>query len=185
MDFSKLLDAIKLSPKYLIPLFFASGFLLFSPTEYSAILGLDNFVASYRSWIGLVFLVSSALLLSHLLTSGWTWVNRKYDSQKSFSSATNRLRNLTPDEKVVLGGYIFNQTKTQVLDMMDGVVNGLVHAGIIYQASTLGSLFEGFAYNIQPWAWDFLNKNKHLLEDSKSEKDFVRSSPIHRSRRNR
>jgi len=127
MDLSKLLDAIKLSPRYLIPVFFVSGFLIFSPTTYTASLGLDNFVTTFRSWIGLVFLVSSALLLSHFLISGWAWIKRKFDAQKSFNEAINRLRNLTPDEKAVLRGYIFNRTKTQKLDMMDGVVNGLVH----------------------------------------------------------
>jgi hypothetical protein len=185
MDLSKLLDAIKLSPRYLVPVFFASGFLLFSPTTYIASLGLDSFVTSYRSWIGLVFLVSSALLLSHFFISVWTWVKRKLDAKKSSNEAINHLRNLTPDEKALLQGYIFNQTKTQNLDMMNGVVNGLVHVGIIYQASRMGDLLEGFAYNIQPWAWEFLNKNKRLLEISEKEKDFVHGYSGRRSRRAR
>jgi len=183
MDLSKLLDTIRLSPKYLVPIFLASGFLLFGPMQYTATLGLDGFVASYRSWVGLIFLLSSVLLLSHLLISIGSWVKRKLNEQKSLITATNRLRNLTSDEKIVLRGYIFPQTKTQVLDLTDGIVNGLVHAEIIYQAAAVGSLREGFAYNIQSWAWDFLNKNKHLLDDSKGEKGVVHSSPFQRLRR--
>jgi len=49
----------------------------------------------------------------------------------------------------------------------------------------LGDLLEGFAYNIQPWAWEFLNKNKELLKISEEEKDFVSGSSIRRSRRAR
>ena len=184
MDWSKLLEAIKLPPKYLVPICLASGFLLFGKPSYVALLGLDSFVDSYRPWIGLVFILSLPLLLLEVLQRIWSWLSRKYKNIKSRFAARHRLEHLTQEEKEILREYIFNQSKTQVLDLADGVVQGLVHAKIIDQASPLGSLADGFAYNIQPWAWNYLNKNKHLLSDTDDAvRNHRRSSPFQRRHR--
>mgnify|MGYP003940793947 CR=1 FL=1 len=119
--------------------------------------------------------------MSHSSISSWAWTKRRF----AVGKAKNHLKNLTPSEKAILRGYIFNHTKTQKLDMMDGVVNGLAHLGIIYQASYINNLLVGAAYNIQPWAWNFLNENKHLLEITEEEKDFVHGSSSRRSGRAR
>ena len=34
---------------------------------------------------------------------------------------------------------------------------------VLLCASSLGPSFDHFAYNIQPWAWEYLNKNPKLL----------------------
>jgi hypothetical protein len=185
MDWSKLLDAVKLSPKYLAPIALASGFLLFSPAHYLITLGLDTFVNSYRSWIGLVFVISAALLIASLFQLVWSWSKSTYDGFRRIHAGENRLKHLTAEEKDVLRGYIVNQTRSQVLDFASGVVKGLEHEGIIYQASPLGTLIDGFAYNIQPWAWDYLNDHKELLVEtnSDSERNATRSSPLRRRRR--
>ena len=164
MDLSKILEGIKLSPKYLLPIALASGFLLFGPPNYIAVLGLDAFVFSYRTWIGLILLLSSTLLLSHLLYGSWHWVSRQLQDLRFKSSGRKRLANLTREEKETLREFILKQTRTQRLDFTSGVVTGLEHDKIIYQAAGVGSVM-GFDYNIQPWAWDYLNKNKRLLED--------------------
>jgi hypothetical protein len=49
--------------------------------------------------------------------------------------------------------------------MDDGVIQGLVAEKILYRSANVGSLITGFAYNVQPWAWDFLNANPHVLVD--------------------
>ena len=185
MDWSKLVDALKLSPRYLVPIALASGFLLFSPPQYLATLGLDSFVSSYRAWIGLVFVVSAALLATSFFLQAWSWSKGKFKKFQSKAAAQNRLKNLTAEEKVILHGYIMNQTRTQVLDFASGIVKGLEHEGIIYQASPLGTLIDGFAYNIQPWAWEYLNNHKELLaeSDTDNERSTARSSPLRRKRR--
>jgi hypothetical protein len=185
MDWSNLLDALKLSPRYLVPVALASGFLLFSPADYLTVMGLDTLVNSYRSWIGLVFLVSAALLITSLIQQAWSLSKVRYARFRTRRAAHKRLNHLTAEEKDILRGYIVNQTRTQVLDFASGVVKGLEHEGIIYQASPLGSLLDGFAYNIQPWAWDYLNDHKELLIETNSGSDGIatRSSPLRRKRR--
>jgi len=57
---------------------------------------------------------------------------------------------------------VIGKTKSQYLDIRDGVVNGLVNEQVIYLAAQVGDLLR-MAYNIQPWAWKYLNEKKELL----------------------
>lgn len=178
MDWGKALDAIKLSPKYLLPIALATGFLLFGSSQQISKLGLDSFASLYRPWIGLVFLLSIVLLTTQLLLNAGLWLKHKYEQNQAMAIAQKRLANLTPEEKYILGGYIVRQTRTQDLDFTNGVVTGLEHAHIIYRAANVGSLVDGFAYNIQPWAWKYLNKRKELLDISEEEKQKIINSSL-------
>ena len=74
------------------------------------------------------------------------------------------MHDLTPDERQVLRVYLESDTRTQYLDVQDGVAQGLAQARIIYRASNMGTLTT-FAFNVQPWAWDYLRAHRELLED--------------------
>lgn len=165
-----ILGWIKLSPKYILPLFVLTASLLFLPTTYLARFGIDVLVASYRMWIGLVCLSSFSLLISHF---GF-WIKDKLIASKRtrqfLKLAKASLHNLTPAEKAVLAEFILLQTKSMNLDFQSGVTNGLEHARIIYRSASVGSLLDGFAYNLQPWAWEELNKHPELLEPELSER---------------
>jgi len=75
-----------------------------------------------------------------------------------------RLKDLTKEEKKLLRDYIFKDTRTQYLRDEDGVVKGLEYEKIIYPATNVGSILEGFAYNIQQWAWEYLKRHPELLK---------------------
>ena len=51
-----------------------------------------------------------------------------------------------------------------MLRIEDGVVQGLKSDRIIYQSASLGNVLEGFAHNINDFAWDSLHANPDLLE---------------------
>ncbi len=73
VDFSRYLDWIKLSPRYLLPIFLFTGFVLFAPPEVLDPFGLTDLVARYRPVFGLVCALSATLLLSSgawLFTTG-------------------------------------------------------------------------------------------------------------------
>ncbi|PYS76153.1 MAG: hypothetical protein DMF66_16310 [Acidobacteria bacterium] len=65
MDFSKSLEAIKLSPKCLFPVVLVSGFLLFAGPGVIGVFGLAELSAKYKPYISGVFLLSAFLVLSH------------------------------------------------------------------------------------------------------------------------
>ncbi len=141
-------------------LFFASCLLLFLPQKYLALIGVGNFVSTYRQWIGILFLVSFLFVLGDIFNLAGKLIVNIIDHNQS----KKKLHNLTDEEKALLSQYIYTRTKTQKLSPMSGVVSGLVSANVIYQASRYGELLRGNDYNMEEWAWDYLQKNKHLLK---------------------
>lgn len=71
--------------------------------------------------------------------------------------------NLTELEILYLLPYVVGET-TITFSMMDGVRGGLEAKDIIYRAANVGSKIEGFAYNIQPWALDYLRRHPETYE---------------------
>ena len=125
--------------------------------------GVDTFVDKYRMWIGLACLATYALLVSHGLFFLEDLISDKREMRRFLREGRECLHNLSPEEKVLLSRYLLGQTKSLRLDPQSGVVNGLEHARIIYQSSTLGTL-HGFAYNMQPWALAELKAHPGVLE---------------------
>lgn len=158
----KVTDWIKLSPKYLLPISLATGFIIFAKPEWLQLLGLTDLRAKYLSWIGAIFLLSTVLLLSHTAITFSSWVRKRFHMKRALKGAKERLHNLTAEEREILRNYIGNGTRTQELDIASGVVNELENDFIIYRSSNIGHL-SGWAYNIQPWAWDYLNKHPELI----------------------
>jgi len=159
-----LIEAIKLSPRYLLPIWIFTGFVVFAPKELLSIFGLTDIVSSYRPYFGLAFLLSGALLVSSACIAFYEWLKRKHRERVTRTFRHQRLRQLTEDEKAILRGYIEGQTRTQVLSMSDGTVGQFVVEKILFRASSLGSVADYFPYNIQPWAWEYLNEHPELLE---------------------
>ena len=69
----------------------------------------------------------------------------------------------TEEEKQILRFYYAKETKTNYLHVADGVVQGLVAKGIIQLASSMGSVVDGFAHNINEIVWQELNEHPDLL----------------------
>jgi len=162
-SFGKYLDWIKLSPKYLSPIALVSGFLLFAKPSWLARFGLVEFVAQYRPYIGVIFLLAASLLVSHWLISSYKWLAKRRLWSKELKSAKQHLHNLTHEEREILRAYVGRDTRTQYLPIESGVVAGLEWQHIILRSSHIGSLVDGWAYNIQPWAWDYLHEHPELL----------------------
>lgn len=64
LDLSKLTECIQLKPNYLFALALASGLILFLPREVLDAISLRQLAVNHREWIGIVFLLSSVLLVS-------------------------------------------------------------------------------------------------------------------------
>jgi hypothetical protein len=90
-------------------------------------------------------------------------VDLKVRQRRTLKGWQRRLHDLTPAEKGILDRYIGGHTRTLNLDIGDGVVQGLVGVSVLYRASNVARLTT-VAYNIQPWAWDYLREHPELLE---------------------
>ncbi len=163
VDISKYLDWIKLSPRYLLPIALFTGFLLFAPPELLARFGLIGWVEGYRQFFGLGFLLSATLLLSSGIMAIYDYAKGRKEEARLKNQRQQKLHKLSEPEKEVLRNFVHNQTTTQYLSIADGVVGGLEAKHILYRTSNVGGIYE-WAYNIQPWAWEYLNAHPELLE---------------------
>ena len=128
-------EVLKLSPRYLLPVAIVTGFLTLGTDHLLDSMGLKSIKSQFRPWISLFFLASTAVVVVHFLTEGSLYLRRMNEEWETMKRRRRRLHNLTPDEKRLLAGYIGRGTRSQNLNMMSGVVNGLAHEGVIYKAS--------------------------------------------------
>jgi superinfection exclusion protein B len=162
-DFSKLVEWIKLSPKHLAAIFLFTGLVVFAPERWLTFVGIVGLPDTLRLVFGIAFLLSTILLLSAAIVAVWGMVKQKRTKAALLRSRRERLHQLSEPEKDVLRGYIEEGTRTQYLPMSDGVVGGLEAERILIRASSISKSHDHFAYNIQPWAWEYLNEHRKLL----------------------
>lgn len=157
-----LLELLKLAPRYFIAFGIAAALMLFSNDDTLQRFGVFDLAKNYRPWLGIIFILSLTMILITLINQTAKWIRKFHRERIFFKEIIERLNSLTEDEKQILRFYIAKQTKTNFLRIDDGVVQGLVSAGIIYRAANFGDI-RRFPYNISEIAWDYLNINQSLL----------------------
>ena len=164
LDFSQFLDVFKLSREHLAAIALFALVLILLPNEFLEKLGLLQVVDALRPYlsilaIGVISLLFCSFASEIITVLGYTpWGLRKVYLWKK------RLRDLTPKEKQILSAYLAEDTRTQNLHINDGIVRGLEREKILIRVSGLSIEHTAFPYNIQPWVWNFLRKNPHLLD---------------------
>jgi len=163
MDFSKITEWLKVFSKYPLPISLVTGFVLFANEQTLESLGLLELVSLYKSYLSIIFLLSSALLLTNWMILFFQFLQKRYKLLRSKKSEEKYLHSLTQKEKIILLLFIHFKTKDQNLPLTDGTVSGLEGRRVIIRASSIGNP-ENWAYIIQPWAWDYLNKHRELID---------------------
>ena len=163
-DPSRIADWLKLPGKPLFGVLVACALLLFLPRFATQKLGVDQLVATYQPWIGMVFILSLALCLVNALFAAGKFLKPWIKQGYWVRAGKSRLKDLTPQEKEILTRYISQDTRSQSLPIQNGVVAALESDGILVRTRNIGSPGTwSFAYAIQPWAWDYLRKRPELL----------------------
>lgn len=162
--FAKVVEILQLAPRYLAPVGLVAAVLLFSPPEWLEKVGVAQLAQDNRPVLGVALLFSGAVTLLAGAGAVLRGLRRWNFRRKRSRSVVKRLMTLTEDEKHILRYYIRYQTRSNTLRPHDGVVQGLVSAGLIYRAANLGSIVEGFAFNITEEAWQLLNEHQGLLD---------------------
>lgn len=150
----------KVPAAFLVAVLVTLGLVLFVPDKYAQILAIDTFRNQYRIFLGPAFLLVLAFITARL----YTHLAARHAERKALKEREETLHNLTPEEKGYLSKFIHEEMNSIYVGMDDGVMAGLRKKGITYLAAQMGSLLEGFAFNLQPWARDYLQNNPHLLE---------------------
>src|SRR5680860_653380 len=172
----KLLEWLKLTPKYLFCLLVASLILMFLPNNFLELLGIKEFRDIYRPWIGLIIIVTVSFLSVHACIPLVNLAKRKYSELRIIKLGQERLNNLTPIEEYILASYLRENTRTQYFSISDGIVSELEQSFILYRSSNMSHHLYDFAYNILPWAWKYLKKHSELVQLSAVEEQVVNDS---------
>jgi len=150
----------------LLGLLLFTSFFIFLPLEGLDKLGLTDLKNDYSTYFGLAFVFSMTFLSAATLNTFWKvflghWIKEKsriYFYKKEAYDLTN-------EEKEILNIFIKGKTRSANLSMKNGVVLGLEKRMFIIRVGQLGTDARSwsFPFGMQPWAWEFLNKNPHLL----------------------
>lgn len=159
---SSIKDWITERPSITWSLVVVIGLMLWGPGWFVSGLGLATFIDSYREYLGVIWLVFLIAALAPI----WAMLGHEIGRQWRIFLGKRRLKALTPAEKQILERYIDGDTRTQTLNLNDGVAAGLRQAGIIVVSAQIGSAAPGGVnvdHNIRQWAWDYLRNNRGLL----------------------
>jgi hypothetical protein len=150
-----ILSDIKLSLFFLL----LAGILLFMPDSWANSFSLHQFRSDYKNWIALAFLAFLCINVIHT----FTWIVEQYRSKKLVQLRHKLLYQLSADEKAALSRFIHEGNKTAYFDVSSGVINGLEAHNIVWRSSSISEHLMMFAYNIQPWAWEYLHSHPECL----------------------
>ena len=124
-------------------------------------LGLES-IQRYRGWVSIALILSSAITAVEIGFGAWQKVRTHIDVSKKIKERENYMLTLSGGEQFILAKYLAQNSETQYLPAEDGTVGSLLTKGMIYRASDVGR-FTTFAYNIQPWARDYIQKHPEVI----------------------
>jgi hypothetical protein len=159
------------TPVVLLGIAIASGIVLFVGDDLASAVGLAEFHKAYRAYFYGALLLSLALVVAHGLWSGVKGIvahlkrpRGRRDEGPPLEIRQQQLYQLTPDEKAYLAPYILGKESTRHFMMEDSTAGGLVEKSILYRASHIGSMTDGWAHTLRPWARNYLEAHPQLLE---------------------
>jgi hypothetical protein len=159
---AKFFELLKVRIQIIIGAFAVDAFLVFGPDSFLKKIGVLTYREKGKPYFGWLL----ALLSVWIVAAIAGFIQEKLQSYFFLRTMKKRLSVLTTQEKNVLRRYIEGETRSQYLDIGSPLVQGLAAEGIIYRATSMSSPMHGFGafgFNIQPWAWEHLNKHRDLL----------------------
>lgn len=157
------IDLLKLAPRYFVIVGGFCAFLMFGPENWLRQLALNDLAKLHRQWLGALLVLCSVAVGVECSLVVYRSVRNFVAGSLNRKSIAKRLQSLTEAEKQVLRFYVDKQTRSNDLYLTDGVVQGLESDHIIFRASNIGQNLL-FPYNINDFAWEYLNKNPLLLK---------------------
>lgn len=156
----------KITPA-LIATSLASSAVLFLPTNTLEILGLKELSGNTRTVIGVLFLLSTTLIVTIALSSFWKFVIRKIRQAKILKNLRKRFLALAPEQKGIVLELLKSEDKVILLDATSGNTLYLQNNNFIYRPEQIFS--PGYDNEIymkftpHPWLIDLYNNEPELF----------------------
>lgn len=143
-------------------LFIASIVITFLPDNVIHQLKLTDFRNEYQTSLTICIIITGSYYLLSLIKFIFSFFVKRMASPKKI--ALNYMKNgMSLDEKILLVQtfYDFDRKCFRLsgkLNVEDGRWQPLYQNRVIYQGSEIGDFIDGFSFNLQPYALDFLNE---------------------------
>ena len=160
-----LLDFLKLPAHILGALALASGFLLIVSDGVIQTLRMGAFMSQYGFWVGVVFLVSVAILLVLPIKSLGGFVCRLLKEYVEKKKYVKLLNGLEENEVELINRFLKEPTNTLELSMNNGIVSSLYRQNVIdltgfYQVAPV--MCSTATYFLLPWVRNLIKEEKQL-----------------------
>lgn len=163
----KIFDNFKKITPALVAVALLTGMILFLPDSVLKKMALNDLPDLWNRIIGLVFLLSVALIVTLVVFSTISQIKDKRREKRLRESLKKNLKKLSPRQKSIVLRLLHSEDKTITLDKNSGDTIYLVNNLFIYmpqQAVTLGWNNEMIlTYVPQPWLLDLYNDEPELF----------------------
>lgn len=161
------IDFLKLPPNILCALSIASGALLLLPDKIAEKLYMIDFRDKYGFTIGIIFVVSTAILIVLLGSKIYYYFHDKSTSKKLVEAQTKYLKQMKPEQVALISEFIKEPTHTLLLPYNNGLVIELQHLQIVTpagQTHLVNMLDPQINYFLQPWVMQRINSDDELRQ---------------------
>lgn len=149
----------KVPVPFLIAIISVLMLMLFIPESLAKIVAVNDFRDQFRVFLGPALLLAISFLIARIYMALTVGVNKK----KQMRQKQRVLHKLTAEEKGYLILYLRGQNSIYV-GLEDGIMGGLSAKNIVYRSGNMGSVLDGFAFNLNPWAREYLEEHPDLLD---------------------
>jgi Super-infection exclusion protein B len=159
---AKFFELLKAPIRLIIGAFVVDAILVFGPNSFLKRLGVLQYREEGKPYFGWLLALLTAWIVAAIAGA----IEDKLKEYLFLRDRKKRLALLTAEEKNVLRRYIEGKTRSLYLDIGSPLVKGLENEAIIYRSTSISSPMHGFGafgYNIQDWAWEYLNEHRDLL----------------------
>lgn len=164
----KTFDNFKKITPALVAIAILTGLLLFLPKSVLAKMNLDELPVLWNRVIGIVFLLSVALIATMIVFSVISQITSKRRSKRIRVNLKKRYQTLSPKQKAIILKLLRSEDKTITLDKNSGDTIYLVNNMFLHmpeQAFTLGWNNEMILiYVPQPWLLDLYNEEPEFFK---------------------
>lgn len=136
---SRIADVIKLPTKYFALMALVTGIILFSPDSLIRRLHMEAVPEKFGFWLGLLFLVSSGLVVVNSTSWLIKYTQARRWSTKRRMAIEEQLHKLDLVEQAVLREFVIGGCNTIRLPLDHPAVAGLISRGIITQVGSFGA----------------------------------------------
>ena len=164
----KTFDNFKKITPALVAVAILTGLVLFLPENLLKKMSLDELPVLWNRIIGIVFLLSVALISTMIVFSLISHITEKRRNKRIRVNLKKKLQTLSPRQKAIVIQLMRSDDKTITLDKNSGDTIYLVNNLFLYmpeQAITLGWNNEMIlTYVPQPWLLDLYNEEPELFQ---------------------